>query len=88
MLGQHLYVADTGNAALRRITLSNQAVVTMTLAAGTGPAANPGFAPAPLPSNPATPSSSSGGGGGAPSLWFIGTLALMMLARRLQGRAR
>lgn len=89
VLGQHLYVADTGNAALRRVTLSNQAVVTMTLAAGTGPGANPGFAPAPLPSNPSTPppSSGGGGGGGAPSVWFMAALALMMFVRRLQGRA-
>jgi sugar lactone lactonase YvrE len=89
VLGQYLYVLDTGNAVLRRVTLSNQTVVTMTLAAGTGPGANPGFAPAPLPSNPSTPppSSGGGGGGGAPSVWFMAALALMMFARRLQARA-
>jgi sugar lactone lactonase YvrE len=89
VLGQYLYVLDTGNAVLRRVTLSNQTVMTMTLAAGTGPGANPGFAPAPLPSNPSTPppSSGGGGGGGAPSVWFMAALALMMFARRLQARA-
>lgn len=41
--------------------------------------ANPPPAPAPTP----TPApSSGGGGGGAPSLWFVGVLALLALARK------
>ena len=48
----------------------------ISLAAGT-------TTPAPTPPAPTTPppSSGGGGGGGAPSLWFVGALALLAIAR-------
>jgi hypothetical protein len=90
-----LYIADTGNASIRRID-QNGAVTTVPLA--TQPSTDPNptnpLPPAPtlpstptlptLPTSPTPPSSGGGGGGGggAPSLWFCGALALLALLRR------
>lgn len=50
-------------------------------------APSPAVAPAPAPAIPAPPASTSSGGGGAPSGFFLGALALLILARRVrQGR--
>jgi len=81
-----LVVADTGNAALRKVA-ANAAVTTLalTVAPATTP---PPTTPEPPPSQPSTggsPSgggSSGGGGGGAPSFWFLGALALLGILRR------
>ena len=90
-----LYVADTGNASIRRIDQTG-AVTTGALA--TPPVTNPNptnpLPPPPtlpttptlptLPTSPTPPSSGGGGGGGggAPSLWFCATLAVLALLRR------
>ncbi len=95
-----LYVADTGNASIRRIGLDGS-VTTLALTAvpatpdlpGTLPLPEapslPTVTPAPtLPTSPTpvTSGSSSGGGGGAPGLWFYGILAALCLVRRGFGR--
>src|SRR5262249_22782854 len=82
-----LYVADTGNASIRRI---DQTGTVTTVALVTPPSTdNPPTQPLPeiptlpttptlptLPTSPTPPTQSSGGGGGgAPSLWFVGALA-------------
>ena len=91
-----LYVADTGNASIRRIA-PDASVTTLALTAlpaASDPAPTlplpeiptlPSQTPAPtLPTGPTpiTPASNSGGGGGAPSLWFLGSLGLLSFLRR------
>jgi hypothetical protein len=83
--GSALIVADTGNAALRKIT-GNAAVSTLALTAA--PVSTPpDTPPAPPPSQPSTGGgsagggSSGGGGGGAPSFWFVGALTLLWALR-------
>jgi|GEM_PF-1345169 len=73
----NVYVADTGNAAIRKITAAG-AVTTMTLSV---PAPAPTPTPTPTPTPSPAPSSGGGGGGGAPSLWFIAVLAILAMAR-------
>jgi sugar lactone lactonase YvrE len=81
----NLYVADTGNAALRKIA-TNGTVTTLALVAATPP---------PVTSTPATPTApsgtgatsssgtnSGGGGGGAMNPWLAGSLALLFIIRR------
>ncbi len=91
-----VYVGDTGNASIRKITPAG-VVTTLVLSVALPPAPAPAPAPAPVPaptpapaSPPAPASAPSGGGsggGGAPSLWFVGLLMAIGLARRLGGRA-
>ncbi len=75
-----VYVADTGNAAIRKVT-STGTVSTLTLSQGTAPT------PTPTPSTPtaATPapttSSGGGGGGGAIDGWLATALGLVCLLR-------
>ncbi|MEO6994013.1 MAG: family 43 glycosylhydrolase, partial [Lacunisphaera sp.] len=80
----NLYVADNGNAAIRRITAGGT-VSTWIVAQGTStPTApiTPTTPPTPTtPTAPSTPASSGGGGGGAPSSWFFGSLILLGTAR-------
>lgn len=78
-----LFVADTGNAIVRRI--SGSAVTTMTLSQGATTTPEPTPTPQPPPTPPPTPPS-GGGGGGAPSAWFLVTLALAGVARWFQRR--
>ena len=84
-----LVVADTGNAALRKVA-ANAAVTTLVLTQP--PASNPPVTPPPAqnPSQPSTgggapgggSSGGGGGGGGAPSVWFLGALALLWCVRQ------
>jgi len=77
-----LYVADTGNAIIRRIALDGK-VTTMSLAPLTKAAAP--VTPAPPETPPTTPpasSSSNGGGGGASGIWFLIALVSAWLVRR------
>ncbi|HWA29281.1 MAG TPA: immunoglobulin domain-containing protein [Lacunisphaera sp.] len=91
-----LFVADTGNAAIRKIA-PDGSVTTLTLTALPGaadpitplplPPAPTLPAPAPTPTLPSSPtpvstSSGGGGGGGAPSFWFCGAVGLLWLLRR------
>lgn len=88
----NLWVSDTGNATLRKVT-SGGAVSTLTLSSTTSGGSEP-QSPAPtIPAPAPVPSGSSGGGGGgggggAPSTWFFGALAVVVLVRlaRDQGR--
>lgn len=73
----NVYVADTGNAAIRKVTPSG-GVTTLAL---TQAAVIPPPIPTPTPTPTPTPAPSGGGGGGAPSLWFCGALSLLILAR-------
>lgn len=75
-----LYVADTGNSAIRKINLNTLAVTTL---AATEPTPNPDPNPNPNP-NPGG-GGGGGGGGGAPSLWFLGAL-IVIAALRPRGR--
>jgi hypothetical protein len=96
-----VYVADTGNASIRTI---NQGGAVTTLALANLPGLdNPPSQPLPntptLPNTPSTPTlptsptapsqpSGGGGGGGAPSIWFCGALALLVMARVSQRSRR
>jgi len=53
----------------------------------TPPAPSTPTPPAPTPPAPTPSSGGGGGGGGAPSLWFVGMLALLALGRWQQRRA-
>ncbi len=74
----NLYVADTGNASIRKVDRTG---VVTTLVLTAAPVVTPPTTPVVTP--PVTPPASSGGGGGAPSLWFIPALLVLGLARRL-----
>ncbi len=74
----NLYVADTGNAAIRRVA-ADRTVTTMSLSAPE-PAntPTPPSGDTPIPSaGSASATTSGGGGGGATSGWFIGALLLL-----------
>ncbi len=76
-----VFVADTGNAAIRRITAAG-AVTTLALSeAGTAPPPTTTVPTTTIP--PANPGSGSGsGGGGAVSPWFLALLSALAAARR------
>ena len=87
----NLFVADAGNAAIRRVA-PDATVTTMALT----PAVRQSPAPAPVPpastpppsSGNSNPPSSSGGGGGAMGGWFVAALLLLAAARRESSRRR
>ncbi len=83
-----VWVADTGNAAIRKISAAG-GVVTPTLTERTATPSTPPTTPS-TPTNPTTPpaAGSGGGGGGATSEWFLGALLLMLMARLVVGAGR
>ncbi len=70
-----LYVADTGNAAIRRVDRGDE-VATLPLEVLTGN------------SDPADNNNNSGGGGGAPGWWFAAALAVLLAFRALSDKRR
>jgi streptogramin lyase len=75
----NLYVADTGNASIRKIDATG-IVSTLSLIAPPVVVTTPTTPVTPPVTTP--PSSGGGGGGGAPSLWFYPALLLLGLGRR------
>jgi len=90
----NLFVADTGNAALRKIT-SSGSVTTLALSTGVAPAASPASTDSTTPTTttPVQTSSTStssggggGGGGGTMNGWLVVTLCALAGARLKRAR--
>jgi streptogramin lyase len=82
-----LYVADTGNAVIRKIAPGG-AVTTLTLTTAVATGASSTSGSTATGTAMSTAGGSSGGGGGAMEPWFIGALALMGMARWMQRKSR
>ncbi len=89
-----LYVADTGNAAIRRVgldgTVTTLALSALALSEPTTPTppeppSQPPTTP-PTPTTPTTPTGSGGGGGGAIGFGFLALLGAAWLARGVARR--
>ncbi len=80
--------ATSSSVTLSNVSASNAGSYTVTvtnsLGSVTSNAATLTVNPVPVPTP--TPTPSGGGGGGAPSLWFLGSLSVLALARRLRPR--
>jgi sugar lactone lactonase YvrE len=77
--GRELYIADTGNRAIRRIGLDNNVQTLLAIP----PAQNPG-----QPSNPGGGGNGGGGGGGALPAWYFMALSALLLSKAAGFRSR
>ena len=85
----NLYVADTGNAAIRKVALASGAVTTVTLTTASSSSSSGSSSSSSSSGGTSSSSGSSsdgGGGGGSVSLWFLATLATLGGLRRLLPR--
>ena len=77
----NLYVADTGNAMIRKVTLAG-AVTTLSLSAGSSSSTGSSSDSIPPPTGTTTSTpASTGAGGGAINGWFALVLGLVWLMR-------
>jgi streptogramin lyase len=74
--GGNLYVADTGNAAIRKVSTAG-VVTTVTVTTSSTTSSNS----ASTSTSTATSGGSGGGGGGAMETWVLGALILLGMAR-------
>jgi sugar lactone lactonase YvrE len=85
----NVWVADTGNDMLRKVTSDGSvSTLSLTAAGSDSPTTAPSTPSTPAPSPSPAPSSGGGGGGGgggAPSTWFLAALAALALMRLTWG---
>ncbi|HVT71775.1 MAG TPA: immunoglobulin domain-containing protein [Lacunisphaera sp.] len=85
---QSLFVADTGNAAIRKISATGEVTTLSWSNDAPGITTQPAslvVSATPI-SNPPPPASSGGGGGGAIEVWFAAALLVLGLGHRLSVR--
>ncbi|WP_145928815.1 heparin lyase I family protein [Termitidicoccus mucosus] len=79
--GSALYVADTGNALIRKITFPTASFADARVSTLHVTATSADITP---PPPPADSNNNSGGGGGAPGLYFLAALAVLATLRRFR----